>query len=93
MKSLNTNTSAKPILPPVAQFSGADRDAFLEQLKEDFSTFEWTTENGNTKTFKTSINHEVEKMISRIELIKFFQKQRPIAILTPIKSFKGKEQL
>ena len=91
MKSFNA--TAKPSLPPIAQFSGADRDAFLEQLKEDFSTFEWTTENGNTKTFKTSINHEVEKMISRIELIKFFQKQRPIAILTPIKSFKGKEQL
>lgn len=51
MKSFNA--TAKPSLPPIAQFSGADRDAFLEQLKEDFSTFEWTTENGNTKTFKT----------------------------------------
>ncbi|MDO7508912.1 inovirus-type Gp2 protein [Acinetobacter baumannii] len=93
MKSLNTNTLAKPSLPPVAQFSGADRDAFLEQLKEDFSTHEYMTENGETKIFKTSINPEVEKMLSRVELIKYLVKERPIATLKPIQSFKDKEQL
>lgn len=93
MKSLNTNTLAKPSLPPVAQFSGADRDAFLEQLKEDFSTHEYMTENGETKIFKTSINPEVEKMLSRVELIKYLVKERPIATLKPVQSFKDKEQL
>ncbi|MFA3232846.1 hypothetical protein KWD71_17850 [Acinetobacter baumannii] len=48
MKSLNN--TAKPILPPIAQFSVADRDAFLEQLKEDFSTHEYMTENGMNRT-------------------------------------------
>ncbi|MGX7859527.1 hypothetical protein ACWQFH_10365, partial [Acinetobacter baumannii] len=58
MKSLNTNTLAKPTLPPIAQFSGADRDAFLEQLKEDFSTQEYMTENGKTEIFRTSSVHD-----------------------------------
>ncbi|MBP4985235.1 hypothetical protein ITD62_06420, partial [Acinetobacter baumannii] len=79
MKSLNN--TAKPILPPIAQFSVADRDAFLEQLKEDFSTHEYMTENGKIKIFKTSINPEVEKMLSRVEFIKYFEKERPIATL------------
>ncbi|EMI6566537.1 hypothetical protein NO491_003667 [Acinetobacter baumannii] len=93
MKSLNTNTLAKPTLPPIAQFSGADRDAFLEQLKEDFSTQEYMTENGKTEIFRTSINPEVETMLSRVELIKYLVQERPIATLKSIKSFKGKEQL
>ncbi|MEG9790845.1 hypothetical protein V6W86_18020, partial [Acinetobacter baumannii] len=91
MKSLNN--TAKPILPPIAQFSVADRDAFLEQLKEDFSTHEYMTENGKIKIFKTSINPEVEKMLSRVEFIKYFEKERPIATLKSVQSFKGKEQL
>ncbi|EPW4966390.1 hypothetical protein ACWL2C_002886, partial [Acinetobacter baumannii] len=85
MKSLNTNTLAKPTLPPIAQFSGADRDAFLEQLKEDFSTQEYMTENGKTEIFRTSINPEVETMLSRVELIKYLVQERPIATLKSIK--------
>ncbi|WP_373883462.1 inovirus-type Gp2 protein [Acinetobacter pittii] len=91
MKSFNA--TAKPFLPPIAQFSGADRDAFLEQLKGDFSIHEYMTENGKTETFRTSINPEVETMLSRIEFIKYFEKVRPIATLKSIQSFKGKEQL
>ncbi|MDP7809016.1 inovirus-type Gp2 protein [Acinetobacter baumannii] len=91
MKSLNH--TAKPSLPSVAQFSGADRDAFLEQLKDDFSIHEYMTENGETETFRTSIYPEVEIMLSRIEFIKYFEKVRPIASLKSIQSFKSKEQL
>ncbi|QRF09457.1 YagK/YfjJ domain-containing protein [Acinetobacter pittii] len=93
MKSFNTNTLAKPTLPPVAQFSGADREILLEELKEKYSTHEHMTENGKTGTYRTSINYEVKKMLSRIESIKYFEKKRPIATLKRIQSFKGKEQL
>ncbi|MFP0711046.1 inovirus-type Gp2 protein [Acinetobacter baumannii] len=93
MKSLNTNTLAKPTLPPVAQFLDADRDAFIEQLKEDFSTHEYMTENGKAEIFRMSINHELETILSRVELIKYLVQERPIATLKSIKSFKGKEQM
>lgn len=91
MKSLNN--TAKPTLLPVAQFSVADRDAFLEQLKEDFSTHEYITENGKTEVFRTSINPEIETLLSRVEFSKYLMKERPVATLKPVQSLKGKEQL
>ncbi len=90
MKSLNTNTLAKPSLPPVAQFLDADRDAFIEQLKEDFSTHEHMTENGKAEIFRMSINHELETILSRVELIKYLVQERQSRPLNLLKVLRVK---
>lgn len=91
MKSLST--TAKPSLTPISQFLSNDRDAFLEEIKNELSIYECTTKEGDIKTFRTSLNHEVEDFINRLYLIKFFQKNRPIATLISARGFAGNEKL